>query len=297
MPPAAVTARLQELAARSCARGGVRVGVGELLAAHRALAAVDAGSREQRSTRCARRCAPRTPTTRRSRWRSRAVFARRGGAPPRPPLGEIDARGAAARRASRATTGPPSARSSSRPSPAAWSEEELLRTQDFAELHATPSAPPRGGCSRGSPRAGRRASAAARAPRGGAAPCPTCAPRRAPRCARAASCSSAAGARPPERPRRLVLVLDVSGSMAPYARMLLQYVQACVAARARVEAFAFGTRLTRLTRELAGRDPDRALRAGRRPRDGLVGRHADRRLARRRSTASTAAGSGAARSS
>jgi uncharacterized protein with von Willebrand factor type A (vWA) domain len=47
--------------------------------------------------------------------------------------------------------------------------------------------------------------------------------------------------------------------MAPYARMLLQYMQACVAARARVEAFAFGTRLTRITRELAGRDPDLAL--------------------------------------
>ena len=47
--------------------------------------------------------------------------------------------------------------------------------------------------------------------------------------------------------------------MAPYARMLLMYLQACVAARARVEAFVFGTRLTRVTRELAGRDPDRAL--------------------------------------
>ena len=56
-----------------------------------------------------------------------------------------------------------------------------------------------------------------------------------------------------------MLILDVSGSMAPYARLLLQYVQASVAARARVEAFAFGTRLTRITRELAGRDPDRAL--------------------------------------
>ena len=64
---------------------------------------------------------------------------------------------------------------------------------------------------------------------------------------------------PTLRPRRLVLILDVSGSMAPYARMLLQYVQACVAGRARVEAFAFGTHLTRLTLELAGRDPDRAL--------------------------------------
>ena len=61
-----------------------------------------------------------------------------------------------------------------------------------------------------------------------------------------------------------MLVCDVSGSMAPYARMLLQYLQAAVAARARVEAFVFGTRLTRVTRELAGRDPDRALRARRR---------------------------------
>ena len=64
---------------------------------------------------------------------------------------------------------------------------------------------------------------------------------------------------PAERPRPLVLVCDVSGSMEPYARMLLQYMQACVAARRRVETFVFGTRLTRVTAELAGRDPDRAL--------------------------------------
>jgi hypothetical protein len=64
---------------------------------------------------------------------------------------------------------------------------------------------------------------------------------------------------PGERQRPLVLVCDVSGSMEPYARMLLQYMQACVAARRRVEAFVFGTRLTRVTRELGGRDPDRAL--------------------------------------
>jgi uncharacterized protein with von Willebrand factor type A (vWA) domain len=62
-----------------------------------------------------------------------------------------------------------------------------------------------------------------------------------------------------QRPRQLVLVCDVSGSMAPYSRMLLQYMQASVAARRRVEAFAFGTRLTRITHELNGRDPDRAL--------------------------------------
>jgi uncharacterized protein with von Willebrand factor type A (vWA) domain len=65
--------------------------------------------------------------------------------------------------------------------------------------------------------------------------------------------------KPTRRPRQLVLVCDVSGSMAPYARMLLQYMHACVVARRRVEAFAFGTRLTRITNELAGRDHDRAL--------------------------------------
>ena len=64
---------------------------------------------------------------------------------------------------------------------------------------------------------------------------------------------------PGERPRPLVLVCDVSGSMEPYARMLLAYMQACVAARRRVEAFVFGTRLTRVTAELRGRDPDAAL--------------------------------------
>jgi uncharacterized protein len=59
--------------------------------------------------------------------------------------------------------------------------------------------------------------------------------------------------------RPLVLAVDVSGSMEPYSRMLVQYAQACVAARRRCEAFAFGTRLTRITGELTGRDPDRAL--------------------------------------
>jgi len=64
---------------------------------------------------------------------------------------------------------------------------------------------------------------------------------------------------PGERLRRLVLLLDVSGSMEPYARALLRFVQAAVAGRQRVEAFALGTRLTRVTRELSSHDPDRAL--------------------------------------
>lgn len=61
------------------------------------------------------------------------------------------------------------------------------------------------------------------------------------------------------RPRRLVLLVDVSGSMEPYARALMRFVHAAVVGRTRVEAFALGTRLTRLTRELSSRDPDDAL--------------------------------------
>ena len=66
-------------------------------------------------------------------------------------------------------------------------------------------------------------------------------------------------AQPRERLRRLVLLVDVSGSMASYARALLRFTHAAVAARRRVEVFAMGTRLTRLTRELATHDPDAAL--------------------------------------
>jgi uncharacterized protein with von Willebrand factor type A (vWA) domain len=62
-----------------------------------------------------------------------------------------------------------------------------------------------------------------------------------------------------ERPRRLVLLLDVSGSMESYARALIRFVHAAVVGRTKVEAFTLGTRLTRITRELSSRDPDAAL--------------------------------------
>jgi uncharacterized protein with von Willebrand factor type A (vWA) domain len=61
------------------------------------------------------------------------------------------------------------------------------------------------------------------------------------------------------KPRRLVMLLDVSGSMEPYARALAQFAHAAVIGRRRVEVFTMGTRLTRVTRELASHDPDRAL--------------------------------------
>ena len=61
--------------------------------------------------------------------------------------------------------------------------------------------------------------------------------------------------------RKLVLILDVSGSMAAYSRALLLYLHAARGSGRRVEAFAFGTRLTRLTHDLASRDPEVALEA------------------------------------
>jgi uncharacterized protein with von Willebrand factor type A (vWA) domain len=60
-------------------------------------------------------------------------------------------------------------------------------------------------------------------------------------------------------PRRLVFLCDVSGSMEPYARATVLFLQALTASGRSVESFAFGTRLTRLTRELRGRDTARAL--------------------------------------
>lgn len=68
---------------------------------------------------------------------------------------------------------------------------------------------------------------------------------------------------PGSRPRRLVFLLDVSGSMDPYARGLVVFAHAAVGSRrvGGVEVFSMGTRLTRITKELRRRDPDAALDA------------------------------------
>jgi uncharacterized protein with von Willebrand factor type A (vWA) domain len=65
-------------------------------------------------------------------------------------------------------------------------------------------------------------------------------------------------------PRKLLFLVDISGSMEPYARALAMFLHTAIGPGRKVEAFAFGTRLTRLTRELHGSDPDRALQAARR---------------------------------
>jgi uncharacterized protein with von Willebrand factor type A (vWA) domain len=60
-------------------------------------------------------------------------------------------------------------------------------------------------------------------------------------------------------PRRLVMLCDISGSMEPYARAYLQFLTCAAAAGPNAEAFVFATRLTRLTRALASRNPERAI--------------------------------------
>ena len=238
--------------------GGARVGVGELLAAHRALAAVDASDRMDayfalRTTLCSTRAE--------LLLFSQAFATVFAATPPEDPLaalGEIEK--AALPKMGVPQTGAAGVEPdlSADPVPAAYSEEELLREKDVATYTDAERAQARRLLARIAARAPQRLSRRTR-------------PTRRRRDVHDLRATVRASLRhggelmerryrePGLRPRRIVLVCDVSGSMAPYARMLLQYLQASVAARTRVEAFVFGTRLTRVTRDLEGRDPDRAL--------------------------------------
>jgi uncharacterized protein with von Willebrand factor type A (vWA) domain len=258
-----LTGRLVLLAA-SMRAAGARVGVDELLAAHRALAAVDASDRDAayfalRATLCSRRTDLEAFD---------AAFAELFALPraprPEPPaaLDEV-ASLVLPRVAVPGAKAPQLSAADIEVVPAAWSDVELLHEKDFAEYtegeRLAARAIMRRLASVGPQRASRRTRPARR--RGAPPHAAT------PDLRRTIRASLRTGGdpferhwrEPGERPRPLVLVCDVSGSMEPYARMLLQYMQACVAARRRVEAFVFGTRLTRVTGELAGRDPDRAL--------------------------------------
>lgn len=140
---------------------------------------------------------------------------------------------------------------------AGWSPDELLRAKDFSELTEAELARVRtliGELAASRPR--RRSRRLRRRPRG-----TTLDLRRVLRA------SLATGGDPVDRafrtrieaPRKLVVLCDVSGSMEPYSRAILLFVHALLGSGRGVEAFAFGTRLTRLTEELSGRDPERAL--------------------------------------
>jgi uncharacterized protein len=251
--------RVGELAGAMRAQGS-RVGVGEVLAAVRSLDVIDPASRQDarlalRSVLCSTRV-----DLERFEVAFYAVFGDGR------PLGADDSLaelGAIEREALPSMgvpdpAGRPSAELDATPVPAAWSEVELLREKDFAHYTLAEAQVARELIARLARRHPRRLSRRTRPSRRRA---------HAPDLRATVRESLRTGGEPlhrrwrtpSTRPRQLVLVCDVSGSMAPYARMLLQYMHACVAARRRVEAFAFGTRLTRITYELNGRDHDLAL--------------------------------------
>jgi uncharacterized protein len=261
---ARLTGRLTLLVA-SMRAGGVRVGVGELLSAHRALAAVDPGDRDAayfalRATLCSRRDDLPAFDAAFAEW-----FLPAPPVPPEPPPAlDETARLVLPRVAVPEARGAPDPSAEVDVVPSAWSDVELLRDKDFADYSDEERRRARRAIRRLAATAPTRPSRRTRPARRRGAP---------PHAARPdlrhtirASLRTAGDPferhwrEPGERPRPLVLVCDVSGSMEPYARMLLSYMQACVAARRRVEAFVFGTRLTRVTAELRGRDPDAALR-------------------------------------
>jgi uncharacterized protein with von Willebrand factor type A (vWA) domain len=64
---------------------------------------------------------------------------------------------------------------------------------------------------------------------------------------------------PAVRHAPLVALMDISGSMAEYSRLFLHFLHAVAETRRRVHSFVFATRLTNISRELTGRDPDEAL--------------------------------------
>jgi uncharacterized protein with von Willebrand factor type A (vWA) domain len=257
----AVTERLAALSALLRAQG-TRVGVGELLSAHRALAAVDAGSRED--ARLALRAVLCSARADLARFEAAFVAVFGDGSVPaaRDPLSAL---GTIEREALPSMAipgdGPVSAESLSEEEvvvPAAWSSAELLRHKDFAAYTEAETVLARELIARLARRGPTRVSRRLRPSRGRS---------HRPDLRRIVRASLRTSGEPvdrhwrapSERPRPVVLVCDVSGSMTAYARMLLQYMHASISARRRVEAFVFGTRLTRVTNELSGRDHDRAL--------------------------------------
>jgi uncharacterized protein with von Willebrand factor type A (vWA) domain len=258
----AITARMGSLAELMRSQGS-RVGVGELLEAHRALAAVDVDSRRDAKLALRAVLCSTHADLERFELAFETVFAAGGR-----PLDEssLEELGAIEKEALPRVAPPSENETHSHReeedepivTPAAYSAVELLRHRDFANYSDAEMALARELIARLARRGPSRLSRRRRPSR-----------RRShePDLRRMLRASMRTAGEPVERrwrapsrrPRPVVLVCDVSGSMTPYARVLLQYLHACVAARRRVEAFAFGTRLTRITNELAGRDHDRAL--------------------------------------
>ena len=258
MSECGVLERVAALGAALRARG-VRVGTGELAVAVRALARVDAADREEARLALRPALCSRREDLAAFDEAFDAVFGARdaagGEAPLLPPgleelLPTVPAGSAP----------PPAGEDGEEPEvrPAAWSEIELLRERDAAELTDAELAAVHRLLVRLAHRGPTRRSRRLR---------PTHRPARRLDLQATVRASLRHGGEPLRRrwrtageaPRPVVLVVDVSGSMAPYAGLLLRYAQALVTARPRVEVFALGTRLTRVTRELRSKDVGAAL--------------------------------------
>ena len=255
---AGMVGRLGDLTAVLRAQG-TRVGVGELLAAVRCLQEVDAASRED--VRLALRTVLCSQHVDLERFDLAFVAVFGDGRVPLSPEDPLGALGHIKRPApvmGLADAGGGVADEESEIVPAAWSDVELLHQKDFARYTDAEMALARELINRLARRHPMRVSRRTR---------PSRRREHVPDLRATVYQSLRTGGdplhrrwrAPTVRPRQVVLVCDVSGSMAPYSRMLLQYMHASVAAQRRVEAFAFGTRLTRITQELAGRDHDLAL--------------------------------------
>jgi uncharacterized protein len=257
----AVVGRIGALAREMRLRGS-RVGAGELLTAIRALDHVDAASREDVGLALSVVLCSEHRDRERFEEAFAVVFGDGRARIPHDPGEDIAALGDIPKevlpQAGAANPSGEQADPDAEPVPAAWSDIEVLIHKDFARYTEAENALARDLIARLARRHPMRLSRRTQLSR-----------RRghAPDLRATVQASLRTGGEPlarrwrtpTQRPRQLVLVCDVSGSMTPYARMLLQYMQASVAARRRVEAFAFGTRLTRITQELQGRNPDAAL--------------------------------------
>lgn len=139
----------------------------------------------------------------------------------------------------------------------AWSDREVSRTRDFEQMTADEAEAARRAVRDLTPALPHRPSRRPRwAPRPGRADLR--------RTLRAMGRSGHGFAplqwvRPDSRPLDVVLLVDISGSMDRYARILLQFAHTLTAGSRRVHTFVFGTRLTDVTRQLRRRDADDAL--------------------------------------
>ncbi len=220
---------------------------------------------------------------------ARLVHAGAGAAAGAPRATTRAARAQGAQRTRRDVTPEPGASNEGEPDRIGWSAHEVLRHRDFAAMTPEELA------------AARRliAQIACDAPAPALAPTAPAPPRPDARHARGWRATSLATGGDPvrrrfrrrtEAPRKLVALCDVSGSMEAYSRALLLFLHALLRSGRGVEVFAFGTRLTRLTDELATRDPEQALGARGR-RASSTGRRAPGSAPRSRS--STTSGGGA----